>query len=248
MEGRELLHMLATRPQTAQFIARKLAIRFVSDAPPQALVDRMAQTYMTSGGDISAVLKTLYHSQEFWAKTTYRAKVKTPLEFVVSAARASNASIDNLQPLANELRQLGMPLYGAIPPTGYKWDAADWVSTGALVDRMNFALALAAGRLPGVAVGWMALPDLDDRGKSKTAIPSPDAEEARLEELLIPGGVSASTRDAALQQFVAQSSKAQAPAAATPVHWNRAPNANALERQDELLAGLLIGSPEFQRR
>ncbi len=251
MEGRELLHLLATRPATAQFISRKLAIRFVSDDPPQALVDRMAKTYLSSGGDISAVLKTLFHSPEFWSTSTYRAKVKTPIEFVVSAARASNASIDNLLPLANTLRQLGMPLYGAIPPTGYKWEAADWVSTGALVDRMNFALNLAANRLPGVAVGWAPLPDLtapDTNAKSET--PSPETEEARLAALLLPGGVSTTTRDAALKQFAAQS--AQNSTSITPVsapmRQNRAPNANVIERQDQLLAGLLIGSPEFQRR
>jgi uncharacterized protein (DUF1800 family) len=255
MEGRELLHLLATRPATAQFISRKLAIRFVSDDPPQALVDRMAKAYSSSGGDISAVLKTLFHSPEFWSTSTYRAKVKTPIEFVVSAARASNASIDNLLPLANTLRQLGMPLYGAIPPTGYKWDAADWVSTGALVDRMNFALNLAANRLPGIAVGWAPLPDLtapDTNAKSE--VPSPETEEARLETLLLPGGVSATTRDAALKQFAAQSAQnsTQNSTSITPVsaamRQNRAPNANVLERQDQLLAGLLIGSPEFQRR
>jgi uncharacterized protein (DUF1800 family) len=251
MEGHELLHLLATRPATAQFISRKLAIRFASDDPPQALVDRMAKTYLSSGGDISAVLKTLFHSPEFWSTSTYRAKVKTPLEFVVSAARASDASIDNLLPLANTLRQLGMPLYGAIPPTGYKWDAADWVSTGALVDRMNFALNLAANHLPGIAVGWAPLPDLtapDTNAKSE--VPSPETEEARLEALLIPGGVSATTRDAALKQFAAQSAQygTSITPVSAPMRQNRAPNANVLERQDQLLAGLLIGSPEFQRR
>jgi uncharacterized protein (DUF1800 family) len=244
--------MLAARPATAQFICRKLAIRFVADNPPEALVDRMAKSYMSSGGDISTVLRTLFHSPEFWSTSTYRAKVKTPLEFVVSAARATNASIQNLLPLAKSLRQMGMPLYGAIPPTGYKWDAADWVSTGALVDRMNFALNLAANRLPGVAVGWAPLPDLDSPSQedAKQEAPSPQSEEARLESLLIPGGVSESTRTAALQQFEAQS--AQNATAVQPVSAvmrpNHAPNTNALEREDQLLAGLLIGSPEFQRR
>src|SRR5208282_5439761 len=91
-EGRELLHMLASRPATARFLSRKLAIRFVGDEPPQTLVDRMAKSYMASGGDIAAVLKTLFHSPEFWARDDYRAKVKTPIEYVVSAARASNAN------------------------------------------------------------------------------------------------------------------------------------------------------------
>jgi uncharacterized protein (DUF1800 family) len=249
-EGRELLHMLATRPATAQFISRKLAIRFVADDPPQALVDRMAKTYLASDGDIAAVLKTLFHSPEFWSASTYRAKVKTPLEFVVSAVRASGASIDNLRPVENNLRQMGMSTYGAIPPTGYKWDAADWVSTGALVDRMNFALNLTGNRLPGIVVGWAPLPDLNaDPAESNAvaAAPSPESEEARLESLLIPGGVSDTTRTAALQQFAAQSAQSSVTPVSAATRPNRA-NANALEREDQVLAGLLIGSPEFQRR
>ncbi|MFZ2020631.1 MAG: DUF1800 domain-containing protein [Terracidiphilus sp.] len=253
MEGRELLHFLATRPATAQFLSRKLAIRFVGDDPPQSLIDRMAKTYLSTDGDIAAVLTTLFHSPEFWAASDFRAKVKTPLEFVVSAVRASGATVDNMQPLVQALRQMGMPLYGAVPPTGYKWDAADWVSTGALVDRMNFALSLAANRLPGIAVEWA--PDVDvnalmNDDANKQVVPTPESEEARLEPLLIAGGASDATRDAALKEFQAQSS--QNGAAAVPVNAprrnNRAPAADAYEREDQLLAGLLLGSPEFQRR
>jgi uncharacterized protein (DUF1800 family) len=258
MEGRELLHMLAMRPATAQFLSRKLAIRFVSDEPPQALVDRMAKAYLASGGDIPSVLKTLFHSPEFWAASDYRAKVKTPLEFVVSAVRASNANIQNFQPLMNALRQMGMPLYGCMPPTGYKWDAGDWVSTGALVDRMNFALSLAANRLPGITVEWapeMDMSTLDSDAPSQQVIPTPESEEARLEPILLAGGVSDATRTAALEQFKEQS--AQNPPAAAPVAARRpaaggkgrqAAPADAYEREDQLLAGLLMGSPEFQRR
>ncbi len=245
-EGRELLHMLAMRPATAHFISRKLAIRFVADDPPQSLVDRMAKTYLASDGDVTAVLKTLFHSPEFWSTSTYRAKVKTPLEFVVSAARASNANIDNMRPIENNLRQMGMPTYGAIPPTGYKWDAADWVSTGALVDRMNFALTLAGGRLPGIAVGWSPLPSQNAEFGAVATNPSPEAEETRLESLLIPGGVSDTTRTAALQQFAAQSVQRAPTQVSAPMRPNRTPN--FLEREDQVLAGLLIGSPEFQRR
>jgi uncharacterized protein (DUF1800 family) len=251
-EGRELLHFLATRPATAQFLSRKLAIRFVSDDPPQSIIDRMAKTYLASGGDISAVLTTLFHSPEFWAASDYRAKVKTPLEYVVSAARASNANIDNMQPLVAALRQMGMPLYGAVPPTGYKWDASDWVSTGALVDRMNFALSLAANRLPGITVEWA--PDIDlnalmsDRS-AKQIVPTPESEEARLEPLLVAGGVSDATRAAALKEFQAQSAQNDAASQVIPQRRNnRATAADAYEREDQLLAGLLIGSPEFQRR
>jgi uncharacterized protein (DUF1800 family) len=263
MEGRELLHMLAMRPATAQFLSRKLAIRFVSDDPPKALVDRMAKAYLQSGGDIPTVLKTLFHSPEFWAASDYRAKVKTPLEFVVSAVRASNANVGNFQPLMNALRQMGMPLYGCMPPTGYKWDASDWVSTGALVDRMNFALSLAANRLPGITVEWapeMDMSTLDSDAPTQQVIPTRESEEARLEPILVAGGVSDATRTAALDQFKAQSAQnppAQNPPMAAPVAARRpapggkgrqAAPADAYEREDQLLAGLLMGSPEFQRR
>jgi uncharacterized protein (DUF1800 family) len=270
LEGEQLLHLLATRPATAKFISRKLAIRFVGDDPPPALVDRMAKSYLASDGDISAVLKTLFHSPEFWAPDAYRAKVKTPLEYVVSAARASNADIQNMQPLTNALRDMGMPLYGAVPPTGYKWDASDWVSTGALVNRMNFALTLAANKLPGIAITWSPQADslvakVDDGTAARTVLanasaanpvlgptPTPEAEEQRLEALLVDGGVSPTTRAAVLDQFNVQiqAQNAQMPArpAASSKPMNPVQTAAALEKQDQLLAGLLLGSPEFQRR
>jgi len=257
MEGQELLHLLAMRPATAQFISRKLAIRFVSDDPPQTLVDRLAKAYLQSEGDIPTVLKTLFRSPELWAASGYRTKVKTPLEFVVSAARASNANIQNFQPLENALRQMGMPLYGCMPPTGYKWDAGDWVSTGALVDRMNFALSLAANRLPGITVEWAPELDMsvmDSDAPAQQVIPTPESEETRLEPMLIAGGVSDATRKAALEQFQAQIGQTQSQQnlpVVTPVanrRPNRPPAADQYEREDQLLAGLLLGSPEFQRR
>ena len=252
MEGEQLLHMLALRPATAQFISRKLAVRFVSDDPPQALVERMAKAYLKSDGDISAMLRTLFRSPELWATNDYRAKVKTPLEFVVSAARASNANIQNFQPLENALRQMGMPLYGCMPPTGYKWDAADWVSTGALVDRMNFALSLAANRLPGITVEWAPEMDMNtllSDVPAQQVIPTPDSEEARLEPMLVAGGVSDATRKAALEQFQVQIGQNE-PIMAQVANRrpNRGPAADQYEREDQVLAGLLLGSPEFQRR
>jgi uncharacterized protein (DUF1800 family) len=259
LEGRELLHMLATQPATAQFLCRKLAVRFVSDAPPQSLVDRMAKSYLASDGDISAVLKTLFHSPEFWSTGVYRAKIKTPIEYVVSAARASNAEVNNPQPLANALRDLGMPLYGAVPPTGYHWESSAWVSTGALVNRMNFALTLAANGLQGVTVAWSLQGGEGDEQTSlipapaPESIPGPEAEEPRLDALLVGGGVSDSTRFAVLQQFKAQNAQYQSAALAKTVSMaakpaNHAPTAASLEKQDQVLAGLLLGSPEFQRR
>jgi uncharacterized protein (DUF1800 family) len=244
LEGRQLLHMLATRPATAQFLSRKLAIRFVGDDPPQALVNRMAKSYLSSGGDIPAVLNTLFHSPEFWAADAFRAKVKTPIEFIVSAARAGNANAENMQPFVNALREMGMPIYGAIPPTGYNWQASTWVSTGSLVNRMNFALRLAANKLPGVAVTW---PVQD----SASTTPTPQSEEQRLESILVAGGVSDSTRAAVLDQFAQQTGPADAPARPVPVtakQVSQTQNTTSLDRQDQLLAGLLLGSPEFQRR
>ena len=151
-EGREVLHMLATSPQTAHFISLKLAERFVADDPPPALVDRMAKTYANKKGDIREVLATLFHSPEFWAEGAYRAKVKTPLEFVASAVRATGADVDDAMPLARQIGNMGMPLYGAQPPTGYSMKAETWVSSSALLNRMNFALGLTGGKIRGVKV------------------------------------------------------------------------------------------------
>jgi uncharacterized protein (DUF1800 family) len=249
-QGRALLHFLATRPATARFLSRELAIRFVSDNPPQTLIDRMAQTYMTSDGDIAAVLTTLYHSPEFWSASNESAKVKTPIEYVVSALRASDASVENLRPIANALRQMGMPLYGCIPPSGYGWTASDWVGTSSLVDRMNFALALAANRLPGIYADWTPHPE-DGPVTASTQSSDPIVnEEARLEKMIVPGGLDAPTRTALLQQFhqqTAQNSPGAEVLASRPgINPRRA--ANVLERDDQILAGLLIGSPAFQRR
>ena len=151
-EGLEVLHILAHNPATAKFICTKLAMRFVSDDPPPALVDRMAQTFLKKDGDIREVLKTMFRSPEFWSADAYRAKVKTPLEFVVSAVRASGADVTDATSIARQLQALGMPLYGMQPPTGYSMKADAWVNSAALLGRMNFALALTAGKLKGVQV------------------------------------------------------------------------------------------------
>src|SRR5205807_6847081 len=151
-EGREVLHFLARHPSTAKFICTKLATRFVSDNPPPALVDRMSQTFLKKKGDISEVLRTLFKSPEFWAPDAYRAKVKTPLEFVVSAVRVTGADVNNAMPLAQALQRLGMPLYGMQPPTGYSMKADAWVNSAALLNRTNFALGLAGGKLRGLSV------------------------------------------------------------------------------------------------
>jgi uncharacterized protein (DUF1800 family) len=144
-EGERLLDLLATHPATAKHIAYKLAQRFVSDEPPQSLVDRAAKVFLDTKGDLREVTRTIVTSPEFFAVDVYRAKVKTPFEFVISAARASNATVVNAQPMVQAMRELGMPLYGAQPPTGYSMTADAWVNTGALLNRMNFALQLVGG-------------------------------------------------------------------------------------------------------
>ena len=155
-DGEEVLDILAAHPSTARFIATKLARRFVSDDPPPALVDRAAATFRETDGDLRAVMTLLLTSPEFLSPEAYRAKVKTPFEFLVSALRATGADVDDARPLVRSLQQLGMPLYQCQPPTGYKDTADAWVNTGALVNRMNEALALASGKLPGVRCAMLA--------------------------------------------------------------------------------------------
>jgi uncharacterized protein (DUF1800 family) len=229
-EGLEVLHILAHNPATAKFICAKLAVRFVSDNPPPSLVDRMAKTFLKKDGDIRDVLETMFQSPEFWAPDAYRAKVKTPLEFVVSAVRASGAAVSNALPLARELQVMGMPLYGAQPPTGYSTKANAWVNSSALLDRMNFALALTGNKLRGSQVD-------DDRLLGAAAVPSdPQQTLAMLENTLLDGDVSKQTHDtiaARLHDPKISERRLDDPA--------RPPNVG-------MIAGLLLGSPEFQRR
>jgi uncharacterized protein (DUF1800 family) len=149
-EALRALDVLAHRPSTAHFISRSIAQRFVSDDPPESLVARMAAKFQSSDGDIREVLRAMIHSPEFWSPEMYRAKFKTPLEFVVSAVRASGANIVAPDALVQNLTAMGMPLYGMIPPTGYSTKAATWENTGALLARINFSTVLTQGKLPGV--------------------------------------------------------------------------------------------------
>jgi uncharacterized protein (DUF1800 family) len=224
-EGLEVLHILAHDPSTAKFVCTKLAMRFVSDDPSQALVDRMAQTFLKKDGNIREVLKTMLDSPEFWAPDTYRAKVKTPLEFVISAIRASGAEITDAMPIAHQLQNMGMPLYGMQPPTGYSMKADAWVNSSALLGRMNFALALTSGKVKGAHLD-------SDPARSN----DPPQALAALESVLLVGDVSKQTHDvisARLQDSKISRRKLDDPA--------RPPNTG-------LIAGLLLGSPEFQRR
>jgi len=229
-EGLEVLHILAHNPSTAKFVCSKLAMRFVSDNPPSALVDQMSRTFLKKDGDIREVLKTMLHSPEFWSDTNYRAKVKTPLEFVASALRASGAQVTDARAIAAQLQALGMPLYGMQPPTGYSMKAEAWVNSAALLGRMNFALSLTTGKLKGIQVDSNQLPGAS--GASEDA----GAMLAALESSFLAGDVSTQTHAtlaARLQDPQISGRKLDDPA--------RPANVTAI-------AGLILGSPEFQRR
>jgi len=228
-EGLEVLHLLAHNPKTAHFISQKLATRFVSDDPPPALVDRMTKTFLKKDGDIREVLRTMFKSPEFWSPDAYRAKVKTPLEFVVSAVRASGAEVDDARALVGTLNNMGMMPYAMQPPTGYSMKADVWVNSSALLARMNFALALAAGKIHGVKVDLAA-------GADGTLTPDAQQALAGLENSLLAGDISKQTHDTISKQL--DDPKITQRKLDDP---KRPPNVAAI-------AGLILGSPEFQKR
>ena len=151
-EGIRLLKLLASDPATMHHVSRKLCQRFVSDDPPDGCVDDAVAAWKRSSGDMRDVLRAIFHGPDFWAAENVRAKVKTPLEFVVSAARAVDAQPDTSPRLAQVVARLGEPLYLHVAPDGYPERETAWVNSGALLDRMNAAVALAAGKLQGVTV------------------------------------------------------------------------------------------------
>jgi uncharacterized protein (DUF1800 family) len=149
-DGIDVIDILAHHPSTARFISKKLAQRFVADAPPQTLIDRMAATFRKTDGDLRAVLQTMFNSTEFMSVGAWQSKVKSPLEMVISAVRALNADVVDAYPLAQRIGDLGEPLYGKLEPTGYPNTGEAWINTAGILGRINFATALAAGQVPGV--------------------------------------------------------------------------------------------------
>ncbi|HUP60299.1 MAG TPA: DUF1800 domain-containing protein [Thermoanaerobaculia bacterium] len=151
-EGEAMVRFLARHPSTAKHIATKLCQRLVADEPPAALVDRVAKQFLATNGDLRATVKAVIESPEFSDPRYYRTKVKSPFEYAISAVRAAGARIEDPLPLARELRKIGEPLYFAQPPTGYSDASKAWSSDGALVARLNFAVAVATNRMPGIRV------------------------------------------------------------------------------------------------
>jgi uncharacterized protein (DUF1800 family) len=228
-DAEELLKMLAKHPNTAKFISTKLARHFVSDQPPAPLVAAMAKTFRKSDGDIRAVLRTMIYAPEFWSRQAYRAKIKTPFELVASAARALNLDVDSPMPLVQWIARIGEPLYQCQPPTGYADTAAAWVNSGALLNRLNFAVTLASNRLRGAHVELEALLGAD-------LASNPNAALDRAVGEFLAGQVSAETR-ATLEK------EAHDPQVL------RAALDDPVQRADlGILTGLVLGSPEFQRR
>ncbi|MGC1493947.1 MAG: DUF1800 domain-containing protein, partial [Candidatus Acidiferrum sp.] len=228
-DGEEVIELLAQNPNSAKFISTKLARRFVSDNPPPALVARMAQTFEDSDGDIKSVLHTMIYSPEFWSREAYRAKIKTPFELVVSAARALGTDVDTAQPLVGWVARIGEPLYQCQPPTGYSDKADAWVNTGALLNRLNFSLALAGNRMRG----------------SRTDIGS------------LLGGESTTDPKSALERAVQVFLDGQAASTTVATLEKQLENPEVLQaRLDDpvkqvdlgVVAGLVLGAPEFQRR
>ncbi len=271
-DGLMVLDILAHHPATAKFIATKLVRRFVSDEPPPALVDRVAQTFLKTDGDIREVLRTIFYSPEFNSPDAYRAKVKRPFELAVSAVRTIGADTNGGPQFHQWIARMGQPLYGFQTPNGYSDVAENWVNTGALLERMNFALALVSNRIPGTRVD---LSRLMTDGKGGTSIDKGKLFD-RLVALIVGGEISAKTRETLLKQLSDQITlPATAPAQTA---YNSAP-ANPFEtafqrgnlspgggggpqQQQQLarmspaeidnpvvkLAGLILGSPEFQRQ
>ncbi|HWR16520.1 MAG TPA: DUF1800 domain-containing protein [Terriglobales bacterium] len=226
-EGITVLDMLAHHPSTARFISKKLAIRFVSDDPPETLVDRMADTFLKTDGNIREVLRTMFRSEEFWSPDIYRAKVKTLFEFVVSSIRATGADVETALPVIQTLNKMGMPLYGQQPPTGYPMKAEAWVNSAALLNRMNFGLAMAAGRQPGVA--------FDPQQLTSTDTADPGASLWQLERVLLSGEVSDQTHSTIMKQM-------------EDPKFTRTEALNTPTSSTRVITGLILGSPEFQRR
>ena len=234
-DGERVLDILATHPATARFIATKLARRFVSDDPPKSVIDRAAAVFLKTDGSIRETLRAIITSPEFFATTAYRAKVRSPLEYVAAAMRALNAETDGDRPVLDLIGRMGQPLFGRITPDGYADRAEQWLSSAAMVVRLNFAAALAANRIKGSNVEFDSL---------LTGVEQTDkrAVMVRIVQLTASGDVSNSTRSA-LEKFLESDAAAAANTNVSSGYDQRA----ALSYVSELII-LLVGSPEFQKR
>jgi uncharacterized protein (DUF1800 family) len=228
-DGEQVIELLAKYPSTAKFISTKLARRFVSDNPPPALVSRMAETFRKSDGDIREVLRTMIYSPEFWSRDAYRAKIKTPFEFVASTVRALGSDVDTTMPLVQWVGRIGEPLYQCQPPTGYSDKAEAWVNAGALLNRLNFSLALAGNKVRGSRSDMTALLGPSSSADSKQILD-------RAVQLFLGGQAGPATIETLRKQLDdPQVMQARLDDAARPADLG-------------VITGLVLGAPEFQRR
>ena len=269
-DGEDVLDIVAHHPSTARYIAFKLARRFVSDTPSAALVERAAETFRRTDGDIREVVRTIITSQEFFAQKSYRSKVKSPFEVVVSALRALGAQPDGTLRTAQTIATLGEPIYGHQAPNGWPETGDQWMNTGSILNRINFGVAIAAGRIPGVSpTNW--------RGAETLQNATIEQQVDGVVGALLGGGVSPDTRAILItgqNPFLASAAALDTtpetarpkdpvdpdeammmlpdPTGGPPVRGparDRAfgklqPPSHGLA----LIVGLAIGSPEFQRR
>jgi hypothetical protein len=239
-EGERLLDMLVAHPSTARHIAFKLVRRFVSDSPPAELVTRAAATFTRTTGDIREVMRTIVTSPEFFSAAAWRAKVKSPFEVVVSALRALDAGADTTARTAAVVARLGQGIFGHQAPNGWPETGDAWINTGAILNRINFGMAVASGAMPGVQLTrW-----------SQYATLSPLSREQQVDgvvQALLGGYISTDMRTVLVSGAHPMLTAAQQQAVAddtSGVRFARAASTSGLAQ----IVGLAIGSPEFQRR
>jgi len=245
-DAERVLDILASHPATARFIATKLARHFISDDPPALLIDRAADTFLKTDGSIRETLRVIISSPEFFSAAAYRAKVRTPFEFVVAALRALNASSEADPVLLDWLKRMGQPVFGRLTPDGFPDSADQWLASGSLLERFNFASALAANRIKGTHIdtaGVLASVDLND----------PQAVADRLTIVLLAGNLSQETRvvieKIAKEEFVK-------PVVVSPpltgVGYRNEPGKSSVSAVTSPyiaeMISMLVGAPEFQRR
>jgi uncharacterized protein (DUF1800 family) len=228
-DGEQVLDLLAKNPHTAHHISLELAKYFVSDDPPPTLVARMTKTFEKSKGDMRAVITTMIYSPEFWSRSAFRAKVKTPFELVASTVRAVGVDMDQPMQMAQWVARIGEPLYQCLTPNGYSDQAASWISTGALLNRMNFAVALTTNKIRGAQVDINLLLGPDVAGNSQLALD-------RVETVFLAGQLSDPTR-ATLEKE-----------ATNPQILGAKLDDPVKQVNIGLITGLVLGSPEFQKR
>lgn len=262
-EGVDLLEMLAHHTSTAKFISRKLAVRFVNDNPPQSLVDKMTRTFMDKNGDIKQVLLTMVSAPEFWSASV-REKTKSPFELAIGAVRSLHADIRQPYQLYSWISKMGEKMYFYQAPTGFPDKGQYWINTGALLNRMNFGLALASGRIPGVKVDLSALNNHHEPESAQAALETysklimPERNlEATIKRLtpmlndpeLIRKVDKASTKITEPQQdMLAMDNEEMKPVKKAKNSTEATQNGAGTNAMLAQVVGVIIGSPEYQRR